>query len=778
MKESHYKTLEFMVDGMDCADCALRIEKKVSQLLGIKFVRVNFLSSRLKVEMGKNGPTENEIHEAVKAAGYSLRSASPIRQDYFLVEGLTITETGTVIERKLKEIPGIKNLKIDYSKKQLLVEHRLSPEQIINLIKNTGFPVKLLTQKDTGKTHDSPQNQKMLVLTMASGILAFAGLAAKQLSIANYLPTILFCMAILLGGFHIILKGWKEAVNLTLGMNFLMSIAVMGAVILGQWSEAAMVIFLFSLANLLESYSIQRARRSIASLINLAPNTAFLKTFEEIREVPVEQIVIGDVILIKPGNRIPLDGEVTAGSSLVDQAPITGESVPSQKSIGDEVFAGSMNQQGILEVKVNRPYQDSTLAKIIHLVEEAQSQRAPIQQFVEKFTRYYTPIVVAMAIGFAIIPPILMGGSFSEWFYRALVLLVISCPCALVISTPVTLVSALTNAARHGILVKGGNYLENFHKVKILAFDKTGTLTYGQPSVQTIVVLNNHSEKKILQIAASIESNSEHAVARAIIRYAQDQGIQLELAKNFQAIPGRGARADISGNTYYIGNHKLFEENGWCQDKVHEHLTQIENLRYTAVLVGNQKQLIGVIALADEVRLDAAQAIQKLQQSGIERTVMLTGDNEMTAESISQKVGIPEYYSELLPVDKVSTINHLKENGKLVGMVGDGINDAPALAAANIGISMGASGSDTAIETADIALMKDDLNKIAYLKVLSKKTVKIIQQNIFVSLFLKFIFFILAIPGLATLWMAVFADMGASLMVIFNGLRLLNLKDN
>ena len=705
MKKTSGKTLEYIVDGMDCADCALRIEKKLSQLPGITLARVNFLSSKLNLELVENGPDEEEIYKAVKAAGYSLRSSIPAR----------------------RELPG---------------------------------------------------NKQMLMFTLISGLLAFAGLIGEQIHIPEYISIIFFSTAILLGGFHIALKGWKEAVNLTLGMNFLMSMAVAGAMVLGQWSEAAMVIFLFSLAHFLESYSIQRARRSIASLMSLAPNTAFLKTDGGISEKPVEQITVGDIILIKPGNRIPLDGEVITGSSLVDQAAITGESLPLLKSNGDQVYAGSLNQQGMLEVKVSHPYQESTLAKIIHLVEEAQAQRAPVQQFVEKFARYYTPAIVVLAVGFAVIPPLLLGGLFSEWFYRALVLLVISCPCALVISTPVTLVSALTNAARQGILIKGGNYLENFHKVKILAFDKTGTLTYGRPSVQTIIPLNKFSSKEILQVAASIESNSEHAVARAILTHAQEQGISLKPVLNFQAITGRGARADLNGHTYYIGNHKLFEENGWCQSDVHHHLDQIENQKHTAVLVGNQDRLIGVIALADEVREDAARAIQKLQQAGIEKTVMLTGDNEMTAGSISQKVGISEYYSELLPADKVSTIKRLQESGKLVGMVGDGINDAPALAAASIGISMGASGSDTAIETADIALMKDDLNKIAYLKQLSQRTVRIIRQNIFISLFLKFIFFALAIPGLATLWMAVFADMGASLIVIFNGLRLLHLKDN
>lgn len=770
-------TKEYIVDGMDCADCALTIEKKLSKLQGIKQVRVNFLSSRLWMELDSDGPDEPEIFKTVTDAGYRLRSLTPERHDILKIENLLQTETKSQIRQSLEEIPDVSKVEFNIPEKQVIITHRSSLEKILKVLSAIGISAKIVPPHKDVTFNRSLENKKIVGFTLSSGILAFGGLVGEQFHIPSYLTTTVFALAILLGGYRIALKGLKEARQLTLGMNFLMSIAVVGAIILGEWSEAAMVIFLFSLAHLLESYSVQRARQSIKSLMKLTPPTALVKTREGLIDIPVEQVTIGDLLLIKPGNRIPLDGKVTAGSSLVDQAPITGESLPVSKSEGDEVYAGSLNQQGVLEVKVDRPYHDSTIAKIIHLIEEAQSQRAPIQQIVEKFARYYTPVVVVLAFGFAIIPPLFFASSFSEWFYRALVLLVISCPCALVISTPVTLVSALTTAARHSILIKGGAYLENFHHIKILAIDKTGTLTYGRPAVQTVITLNNYSASEILRIAASIEANSEHSIAQAIVTYARQQKIEPVEIHNFQAIHGRGARADIDGTTFYIGNHKLFEENGWCQEKVHEHIAHIENQRHTAVLVGNNSQLIGVIALADEVRENAASAIHQLKKSGIDKIVLLTGDNEVTAQSICQKLGIEEFYAELLPADKVSTIQQLKARGELIAMVGDGINDAPALATASIGISMGVSGSDTAIETADIVLMKDDLNKIAFLKSLSKKTLRIIYQNIFLSLLLKFAFFVLAIPGIATLWMAVFADMGASLLVIFNGLRLLNFHD-
>ena len=699
MTDKVYRHKNLEVVGMDCADCALHVEKAVNQVPGIKLAQVNFISGNLKIEYDDQFTNLQDVEKAVKSAGYSLKK-----------------------------------------------------------------PTRSFWQKN-----------KPTILTVLSGIFALAGSIVHFSHLSEYISIPLFAIAILTGGFPIAIKGFKEARHLTLGMDFLMSIAVIGAMIIGEWTEAAYVIFLFSLAELIESYSVKRARRSIESLMELAPNLALVKTDSGNVEKPVDGIEVGSVVIIRPGDRIPLDGEVIAGSSAVDQAPITGESIPVDKSPGEEVFAGTINQQGVLEVKVSKRSQDSMLARIIRLVEEAQARKAPTQQFVEKFSRYYTPAMVTFAVLVAVIPPLLFGGVFVEWFYRALVLLVISCPCALVISTPVTIVSGLTNAARNGILIKGGSYLENFNKIRVLAFDKTGTLTTGKPAVQSVRALNHHSEEKLLQIAASLEASSEHPLAKAITDYAAKQGISTVPVEQFRAISGKGARGVINGEIYYIGNHRLFEERNICREAVHTELDKLENRSHTAVLVGSPQNLLGLIAIADEVRELAIPAIRKLKQLGIRETVMLTGDNAVTARAIAGQIGIDQFEAELLPDNKVEAVRQLMEKNGMAAMVGDGINDAPALASATMGIAMGVSGSDTAIETADIALMEDDLSRIAYLKQLSRKTVRIIKQNIFIALFLKGLFFALAIPGLATLWMAVFADMGASLMVIFNGLRALKI---
>jgi Cd2+/Zn2+-exporting ATPase len=555
-----------------------------------------------------------------------------------------------------------------------------------------------------------------------------------------------------------------------------MSIAVIGAIVIGELSEAAIVVFLFSLAELLESLTIQRARQSLESLINLTPETALLKRGNSFVEKSVHEITVDQVILIKPGQRIPLDGTVVEGNSAVNQAAITGESLPLEKAPGDTVFAGTLNQYGSLQVRVTKKYEDSTLARIIHLVEDAQVQRAPVQKIVDKFASYYTPAMVLMAGLILLIPTVFFGGAFEVWFYRALVLLVISCPCALVISTPVTLVSALTNAFRNGILIKGGAYLEKFSRIDALAFDKTGTLTHGKPTVTSLIPINGYDESEILQIALTIELQSEHALADAIVQYAESRGATSLTAKEFRIFTGMGATANINGTTYHIANHRYFEEKGWCNDQVHEHLWEIENQRKTAVILSKEQEVIGIFSISDAIRTEAPRVLKTLKNLGLNKLLMLTGDNKITAAAIAEKLGIDRYFAELLPADKVTTIQNLKTEHDVVGMIGDGINDAPALATATIGISMGASGSDTAIETADISLMTDNLEHLVYLRFLSEKTVRIIKQNIFISLFLKAIFFALAIPGLATLWMAVFADMGASLIVIFNGMRALSVK--
>ncbi len=770
------KAVDFMVEGMDCADCALHIERDISKIPGIHSVTVNFMTSRMSVKTTDISRVSPEIFQAVRAAGYSIRSLDGSKTGIFRIQGLNSRKEARKIRVFLSRQDGIQKIRIKYSDKQVILEHKLEYPEILRLFRTIGFEAQYLRDPQRNLADPVRKNRMMLLWVTVSGLAALTGIGMQYWGVPDLWVIPVYLIAILSGGFHIAQKGWKEARNLRLGMNFLMSLAVIGAMIIGEWSEAAAVIFLFSLAELLESFSIQRARKSLASLVELTPAMALIKTPDGLVEKAVEEVQIGEIVVIRPGYRIPLDGQVSDGFSTVDQSPITGESVPLSKSPGEDVYAGCLNQQGVLEIRVSKTYKESTLAKIIHLVEDAQVKRAPIQNYVDKFARYYTPVVVALAVCFACFPPLIFGTPFSVWFYRALVLLVISCPCALVISTPITIVSALTNASRNGILIKGGAYLENFYKIRVIAFDKTGTLTYGRPVVQQIIPLNGYDENEILQIAASMESNSEHAIAQAILDCALEKGIELKPVTHFRAITGRGAVAKLDGQEMYIGNHKLFEENGWCQEDIHRHIENLERKQLTTVLVGNHHKMLGLIALADDVRKEARESVQKLRDLGVSQMIMLTGDNEITAGAISEKTGMDKFHAELLPDQKVKLLRDLQKFHPQVAMIGDGVNDAPALAAATIGISMGTSASDLAIETADITLMQDDLNKIPYLKKLSHKTISIIKQNIFLSLLLKAAFFGLAIPGIATLWMAVFADMGASLLVIFNGLRALRVK--
>jgi Cd2+/Zn2+-exporting ATPase len=775
MKDKNHTVQEFLVKGMDCADCALHVEKSVSRLSGITSAQVNFMSGKMVVSMDEPRVDFMDIIAAVKSAGYEVDNSQSIVTRTFILKNLERKDV-TPLRKSLKSRASVHKFKISYPSKKVTVTYEVEDKDIQDNFKKIGLIIDSVEIDDLSKQKILSENQKSLIFTATAGVLAVSGIIAEQFRYLDEWVPLLYLTAIIIGGYSIAWQGIKEARQFRLGMNFLMSIAILGAFIIGEYSEAAIVVFLFSLAELLESLSIQRARQSLESLMNLTPEIALLKAGNTFVEKSVHDIQVDDILLIKPGQRIPLDGNVIKGHSSVNQAPITGESLPIEKTSGDIVFAGSLNQNGSLQIAVSKKYEDSTLARIIKLVEKAQLQKAPVQQIVEKFAGYYTPAVVLISVLILLIPTLFFGAEFHTWFYRALVLLVISCPCALVISTPVTLISALTNAFRNGILIKGSSFLENFTKLRVLAFDKTGTLTYGNPSVTNLIPLNGYKEADILRIAITIELQSEHALADAIVRHARMKGIQSLMADKFQVFTGRGAMATINETKYFVGNHRFFEEKGWCDEQVHSHLRKIEENRETAVILSKENEIIGLFSIADEIRPEAAAVLKNLKNMGLSKLVMLTGDNRLTAETISRELNIDEFFAELLPEDKVSTIQQLKQNYNYVGMIGDGINDAPALAIATIGISMGASGSDIAMETADISLTTDNLNNLSYLKLLSEKAVHIIKQNIFISIFLKAIFFGLAIPGLATLWMAVFADMGASLIVIFNGLRALNFR--
>jgi Cd2+/Zn2+-exporting ATPase len=559
----------------------------------------------------------------------------------------------------------------------------------------------------------------------------------------------------------------------SLDINVLMLVAATGALVLGEWSEAAAVVFLFALAQALEARTLARARLAVRALMELSPLEARVRDATGERRVPVDSVVLGAVIVVKPGEKVPLDGEVLAGTSAVNQAPVTGESVPVDKGKGDEVLAGTINGRGALEVRVTRLRRDTTLARIIHLVERAQAQRAPVQTFVERFARVYTPAVIVLALILAVIPPLAWGGPWEGWIYRALVLLVVSCPCALVISTPVSVVAALAGAARRGVLIKGGAHLERAGQVRCVAFDKTGTLTRGAPEVVDVMALDGVSPAGVVAMAASVEQRSEHPIAHAIVRYATASQIRVPPGADVTSLAGLGAEGYVDGSKVLLGNHRLFEERGLCSPDIHTSLDGLSASGRTPVLVGRDGRVVGIIAVADEPRETGRDTVDLLRRQGVKAVVMLTGDSHATARVVAAALGVDEFRAELMPEEKVAAVDDLRRRFGSVAMVGDGVNDAPALASADVGIAMGTAGSDVALETADVALMADELLKVPYALRLSRATVRNIRANLAISLVMKAGFVVAAAAGVATLWMAILADTGASVIVIANALRLL-----
>ena len=591
---------------------------------------------------------------------------------------------------------------------------------------------------------------------------------------------IFYAAAVVVGGWFIAPKAVAAARRIQPDINLLMTIAVIGATAIGQWLEAATVTFLFALSLLLESWSVARARRAIRALLKLSPPTArYISPLDgDVMEKPVVDVPTNVTALVRPGELIPLDGIVTKGGTTVNQAPITGEYMPVSKGPGDEVFAGTINESGAIEFKVTRQAPDTTLARIVRMVEEAQSRRAPVEQWVTRFARHYTPVMVLLAILVATIPPLVGGGAWGEWFYEALVLLVIACPCALVISTPVSIVAALTSSARAGVLIKGGAFLEAAAHVRVVALDKTGTVTHGRPEVQQIVPLNAHTETELVERAAALETNSEHPLARAILRHAKAQALTIPQAANFRAVKGKGVEAFIRGRLFWLGSHRFMEEKGSETPLAHAKADAIEDAGHSVIAIGNDRHVCGLISVADTIRKEAPAAVAAMKRVGVRKVVMLTGDNAGTAQSVGKAIGVDEVRAELLPEDKLHAVEEIVRQSGPTAMVGDGINDAPALAAATLGIAMGSEGTDVAIETADVALMSDNLMKVPWLIRHAQRTLGIVKQNIVFSLGVKFVFMVLALAKIATLWMAIAADMGTSLLVIFNALRLLDARSS
>ncbi|MBL9158827.1 MAG: cadmium-translocating P-type ATPase [Verrucomicrobiales bacterium] len=626
---------------------------------------------------------------------------------------------------------------------------------------------------------DTPLPQGALVI--GSGILTGIGLILHWTHAGpGWLTIAAFAAATLAGGALVFPAALGALRKLRLDINVLMTVAVIGAWIIGEYAEAASVVFLFALSELLESWAAGRARRAVDALLKLSPPTALVRLPDgSEKETPVEEVEVGTEILIKSGSRIPLDAEVISGSSSVNQAPITGESLPVEKQAGDTVYAGTVNGEGSLVVRVSKPAAASTLARIIQLVGEAEENKPPTQRFVDRFAAIYTPAVFILAILVALVPPLMFGQPWQFWIYRSLVLLVIACPCALVIATPVSIVSGLTALARRGVLVKGGVHLESVGKLRALAVDKTGTITQGTPKVVGIVSQSALSEDEILARAAAINSHSEHPIAIAITEAARAKGLAIPPIENYVSITGRGATATIAGHPHFIGNHKLTHETGLCGPGIEGILSSIEEKGQSLAVIGHEPhkgcdgEILGIIAIADILRPEVVEALRQIHSAGIEEVIMLSGDNQRTASTIAKQAGIDEAFGDLLPEKKVDHIRRLVEKYRHVGMIGDGVNDAPALAIASVGFAMGAIGSDTAIETADIALMKDDLRKVAETVRIGRRTVRIIQFNVAFALSIKALFLTLAFLDMAGLWLAILADTGATLLVILNSLRLL-----
>jgi Cd2+/Zn2+-exporting ATPase len=699
--------------------------------------------------------------------------AAHLRRTRLRIEQMDCPTEERLIRDRLANHPGIEQLSFNLLQRQLIIDHQSDAlPAVLAALKELGMagvPV-----EDRATASAAPGTAAPLLPLLLAGA---AALAAELLHFFNdgpgWLIAALAIAAILGCGLGTYRKGWIALKNRDLNINALMSIAVTGALLIGQWPEAAMVMVLFTLAERIEAGSLERARRSVQTLMQLAPERVLAQQADgSWVETETHAVALGTRLRARPGERIAMDGTVLAGRSAVDQAPITGESLPVEKQPGDAVFAGSINQSASLEYQAGALADDSTLARIIRAIEQAQGSRAPTQRFVDRFARIYTPLVVLVALAVAVLPPLLLSGAWLDWIYRALVLLVVACPCALVISTPVSIVSGLTAATRKGILIKGGSFLEQGQRLSYIALDKTGTLTEGRPRQTDFVSLLDDIEQRYPRIAASLAAQSDHPVSRAIAEQAASEQRKLITVSEFTALPGSGVRGRIADTLYQLGNQRLVSELGLMNDEVQARIDRLERQGKTVVALCDAQRVLALYAVADTLKPSSREAIAELHRLGI-KTVMFSGDNIHSVQAIAEQAGIDQAHAELLPDDKLQRLRSLQQQGLSIGMAGDGINDAPALAAADIGFAMGAAGTDIAIETADVALMDDDLRKLPAFIRLSRQTSAILRQNIAFALLTKAMFLGFAVTGQASMWMAVFADMGVSLLVVLNGLRLL-----
>lgn len=766
------ETAEYRVYGMDCPSCAATIEKSLKTLNDIQHVAINYNTGKLHVAAASESAL-SLIPTSVEKLGFNIEPIqSNKKMKTYLIEGMDCAACANTIVNHLKTVPAVKDVRVNFSTGKAQIEHDNEADDIIKEVSKAGYTATLVTssRQSAESRHHKGQNGPIVF----SGILIALGFIGSHIGIASYMTTVLYAIAMIGSGYKPAKSAYYGIKSRSLDMNVLMTVAALGATVIGEWLEGATVVWLFALGVALQTRSIEQTRNSIRGLMDLAPSEAWVKENGQLIKKAAEDISIGTTIVVKPGDRIPLDGEIINGESSISQAPITGESIPVDKVIGDAVYAGTINESGSLEIKVTKLVEDTTISKIIHLVEEAQEKKAPTQAFVDKFATIYTPIVFILALFIMVIPP-LFDGAWSEWFYKGLELLVVACPCALVISTPVAIVSAIGNAAKNGVLIKGGTFLEKAGAINAIAFDKTGTLTEGKPAVSEVVSLAAE-ENQLLAITKTLEDYSNHPIARAIVDYAAKKKVASLQGSNFKILTGKGVQATIQETVYYAGNAKLFSDLGTPLSNCWSHIEKLQNEGKTIIIVGTAKSVLGIISVADTIRHTTVSALESLKQNGMQQIVMLTGDNEGTAKMIASQSRVDRYFAGLLPEDKVKAIQQLQHEGYQTAMVGDGINDAPALATADLGIAMGGAGTDTAMETADIVLMADNLEKLPHTMKLSRKALAVIKQNIWFSIIVKVIALAFIFPGWLTLWIAVLSDTGAALLVILNSLRLLKMK--
>ena len=809
-------TSTLKVSGLDCPDCAKDVQKAVSSIPGVQSAEVNFGAQKLKVDHNNEVSIE-EINNVLSKIGHTATLLSENRESNKTSSSQVITSTLKVselccpdsakdVKKAVSSIPGVQSTEVNFNAQKLKVVYNnseTSVEQINEVLTKIGHPVTSVKTENVEDAKAAPsenveapseyvKNAKVApsitpwwketknVLLVISAVITVLTLIAEwtHIGLPETWAKVLYGAAVIIGGIFPAKKGLSSLKHGRLTINTLLVVGAIGAIYLGLWEEASLLVVIFSLGEVLESYAVDKARGSIQALISLAPQEAtVLRNGKELR-VPIEQVNIDEIVLVRPGEKVSVDGVVVSGTSAIDQSSITGESIPVEKHAGDEVYASTLNGRGALEIKVTKLAEDSTLSKIVELVENAQMKKGNAQNFSERFGAIYTPFMFALAIIMAIVPPVFFGQPFDAWLYRALVVLVVSCSCSLVLSVPIAIVAGVGNAAKNGVLVKGGIHMETAGKVQVVAFDKTGTLTTGKPTVTDVVALGSISDEKLLKIAGTLEVRSEHPLADAILKLISEKRLELETIDEFMSITGRGAKGIIDGEHYYIGNPRLFKEIGVS---VESHIKQIESLQNegkTVILVGNSKQILGLIAVSDQPKENARKAISKLKELGIKKIVMLTGDNKVTGDAIGRAIGVDEVRAELLPEDKISAIKSLQQGHKTVAMVGDGVNDAPALAQADVGVSMGVAGTDVALETADIALMADDLDQLVYMVKISRKTVSVIKQNIAFSLALVAFLVITALFGWMPLTTGLIINEASALVIIANGVRLLKVKQS